>query len=188
MFPVLDPMLPLILSFLSFLFTDWRFKYISYMSFCHFKHGLNTQDAWQRRETEALRKRAWGPRPTPIVYWWSDLEKVTVSLSVISMRIILTPILWKDPDAGKDWRQKKKWAAEDEMVRQHHRLNGHEFDKLQEMVEDRGTWCAAVHGVAKSQIRPSNLTTLGLVVGFVGVITCVKLLVSICWATLSSVS
>ena len=23
----------------------------------------------------------------------------------------------KDPDAGKDWRQKQKWAAEDEMVR-----------------------------------------------------------------------
>ena len=25
------------------------------------------------------------------------------------------------------------------------------LSKLQEMVEDRGTWCAAVHGVAKSQ-------------------------------------
>ena len=23
----------------------------------------------------------------------------------------------KDPDAGKDWRQKEKWEAEDEMVR-----------------------------------------------------------------------
>ena len=26
-------------------------------------------------------------------------------------------LIGKDPDAGKDWRQKKKWAAEDEMVR-----------------------------------------------------------------------
>ena len=25
--------------------------------------------------------------------------------------------------------------------------------KLQEIVEDRGTWCAAAHGVAKSQTR-----------------------------------
>ena len=25
------------------------------------------------------------------------------------------------------------------------------LSKLQEIVEDRGTWCAAVHGVAKSQ-------------------------------------
>ena len=32
----------------------------------------------------------------------------------------------KDLDTGKDWRQ-KKWATEDEVVRQHHRLNGHEF-------------------------------------------------------------
>ena len=30
------------------------------------------------------------------------------------------------------------------------------LSKLQEMVEDRGAWCAAIHGVAKSQTRPSN--------------------------------
>ena len=35
----------------------------------------------------------------------------------------------KDPDAGKDWRQKEKGATEDEMVRQHHRLNGHNFEQ-----------------------------------------------------------
>ena len=48
------------------------------------------------------------------------------------------PILWlpnakswiigKDPDASKDWRQKEKGAAEDEMVRYHHWLNGHELE------------------------------------------------------------
>ena len=26
-------------------------------------------------------------------------------------------LIWKDPDAGKDWGQKEKWATEDEMVR-----------------------------------------------------------------------
>ena len=30
------------------------------------------------------------------------------------------------------------------------------LSKLQEMVEDRGAWCAAIHRVAKSQTRPSN--------------------------------
>ena len=28
--------------------------------------------------------------------------------------------------------------------------------KLQEIVKDRKVWCAAVHGVAKSQTQPSN--------------------------------
>jgi len=36
-------------------------------------------------------------------------------------------VVWKDPDAGKDWRQEKKGTTEDEMVGWHHRLNGHEF-------------------------------------------------------------
>ena len=31
--------------------------------------------------------------------------------------------------AGKDWKQKEKGAAEDEMVRQPHWLNGHEFEQ-----------------------------------------------------------
>ena len=34
----------------------------------------------------------------------------------------------KDPDAGKDWRQKEKGMAEDEMVGWHHWLNGYEFE------------------------------------------------------------
>ena len=42
--------------------------------------------------------------------------------------------------------------TEDDMVGQHHRLNGHEFEQLQEMVKDREAWLAADHGVAKSQI------------------------------------
>ena len=33
----------------------------------------------------------------------------------------------KDSDTGKDWKQKEKGAAEGEMVRWHHWLNGHEF-------------------------------------------------------------
>ena len=35
--------------------------------------------------------------------------------------------IWKDPDAGKDWKW-EKGTTEDEMVGWHHRLNGHEFE------------------------------------------------------------
>ena len=34
----------------------------------------------------------------------------------------------KDPDAGKDWRPKKKGTTEDEMIGWHHWLNGQEFE------------------------------------------------------------
>ena len=36
-------------------------------------------------------------------------------------------LIWKDSDAGKDWRQEEKGTIEDEMVGWHHRLNGHGF-------------------------------------------------------------
>ena len=37
----------------------------------------------------------------------------------------------KNPDAGKDWGQEEKGRgrAEDEMLRSHHQLNGHEFEQ-----------------------------------------------------------
>ena len=40
-----------------------------------------------------------------------------------------SPLIWKDPDAGKDWRQEEKGTTEDEMVGWHHRLNGQEFEQ-----------------------------------------------------------
>ena len=59
------------------------------------------------------------------------------------------PILWlpdvksrstgKDPDAGKDWRQKERGAAEDKMVGWHHRLNGHESEQRARDSEGQGS-------------------------------------------------
>ena len=46
----------------------------------------------------------------------------------------------KVPDAGKDWRQKKKRASEDEMAGWHHRCNEYELGQTPEMVRERKAW------------------------------------------------
>ena len=37
------------------------------------------------------------------------------------------PTHWKNPGAGKDWRQEEKRATEDEMFGWHHLFNGHDL-------------------------------------------------------------
>ena len=37
-------------------------------------------------------------------------------------------LIWKDPDAAKDWKWEEKGMKKDEMVGEHHWLNGHEFE------------------------------------------------------------
>ena len=64
-------------------------------------------------------------------------------------------LIWKDPDAGKDWGQEEKGTKEDEMDG----ITGSVdmgLGGLQELVIERESWCAVVHGVAKSRTRLSD--------------------------------
>ena len=48
-------------------------------------------------------------------------------------------LIGKNPDAWKDWGQEEKGTTEDEMVRWHHLLNGHEFEQIPEDSEGQGS-------------------------------------------------
>ena len=49
-------------------------------------------------------------------------------------------LIWKDPDAGKDWRWKENRMTEDEMVRWHHRV----------WVDCRSWWWTGRPGILQS--------------------------------------
>ena len=60
-------------------------------------------------------------------------------------------LIWKDPDGGKDWRQKEKGMTEDEMVGWHHLLNGHRFEQTLGDSEGRGSLeCCSPRGCKES--------------------------------------
>ena len=59
----------------------------------------------------------------------------------------------KDPDAGKDWRQEEKGTTEDEMVGQHHRLDGPECEQAPGVGD--GQWslvCCSPWGWKESEL------------------------------------
>ena len=72
-------------------------------------------------------------------------------------------LIWKAPDAGKDWSQEEKGRTEGEMVGWYHWLNGHEF----ELVMDREGWHAVVCGIVKSWTRLRDWTELNWIEGYI---------------------
>ena len=83
-----------------------------------------------------------------------------------------TPIVWspdaknwligKDPDAGKDWRQKVKGTTQDEMVGWHHRLDGHGFEQAPRVGDGQGSlvccspWGRRIRHDWVTELNPTN--------------------------------
>ena len=59
-------------------------------------------------------------------------------------------LIWKDPDAEKDWEEEVKQVTKDQMIGWHHQLNRYEFEQTPGDNEAQQSWCVTVHGVAKS--------------------------------------
>ena len=73
----------------------------------------------------------------------------------------------KDPDAGKDWRQKEKRVEEDEMVGWHHQLDRHESEQtLGDSKEHGSLECFSPWGCKESDTTEQlNKTLMSLIGG-----------------------
>ena len=69
------------------------------------------------------------------VFWVTDFYHIALILWPPDAKKWL---IWKDPDAGKDWRWEEKGTTEDEMVGWHHRINGHEFEQAPGVDDGQG--------------------------------------------------
>ena len=76
---------------------------------------------------------------------WTDVEAETPILWAPNAKSWL---IWKDPDAGKDWGQ-EEGTSEDEMVGWHHLVKDMGLGGLRQLVMDMEAWHAGVMGSQK---------------------------------------
>ena len=131
-------------------FESWTIKKVEHWRIDAFECGVG-EDSWESLGLQGYQTSQSWNQP------WISIGRTDAEAEV--------PILWppdakswfigKNLDTGKDWGQKEKGGREDDITDS----VDMSLHKLQEIVKDRDSRCAAVCGVTKSWTWLSNWTT-----------------------------
>ena len=103
---------------------SWTIKRLGTKELMPLNCGIR-EDAWESLGLQGDQTSQSERKPTLNIHW-KDWHWSWSSNTLVTWCEELTH--WKDSDAGKDWRQKQKRVAEDEMAGWRHWLDGYELE------------------------------------------------------------
>ena len=123
------------------------------------------EDSWESLGLQEIHPVHPKWNPSWIFIGRPDAEAETPILSPPDVKSWL---IWKDPDAGKDWRKEEKGTTEDEIVERHHQLDGCEFGWTPGIGDEQGglaccnSWSIAI-AMTRRTIALTRQTFVGKV-------------------------
>ena len=91
---------------------------------------------------------------------WIFIGRTDAEAPILWTTDVKNWLIWKDPDAGKDWKQVKKGMTEDEMFGWHHWLNGLESEQALGVSDGQGglVCCSLLGGKDLAMTEQLNWT------------------------------